>query len=789
MFKLVQYELIKVIQKKSLIAFFVILSIVNVGIFAYAQNYDSSCYPLAYQKLQNQLTNVPHEKRYEFMKAQYEKYDAFYVLEQLSHLRMNQEDNQYMIDEILDKYPSIEEKYSSLYQDNHNPFYTQNLESEVVFLSDIMKEFQTLHDYPLYIQNIKEKAATISSISIFQKDNSFEEKNIQKTANDYANLFNTSITYETEKGICEALSFPMTSVILMLAMLVLSLMMVIDEKEKKLFSIIKITSLGQSSTIIAKCIVMVIIIGVMTTVLITSQLIYASFLYGIGDLSRSVQSLASYINCPFSLTVQQFICIFILIKWLSASVIGLLMILMAVLFNNKILTILGVIIVLIIEYIFFMFIPPLSPFYLLKYLNLVSILQTDSFFQIYRNVNVFNHLISLQSLTFIVVIILFSLLLILNIVVYHLKKDMSIKNNTFKILRFSHSPCLSLIGQELWKTMIMQKVFIICIACICVQYYQYQHISIYLDNDTMIYQKYMDELAGPLTLEKERWILLQQENYDHLHDQLQQITNKEKDNLITTLQAQQMRNSLEQELIGEEAFQKVMEQYHGIQENSQKQFVFEIPYQQYFIETTWTFMPVLFICLCLIIGVSYMLTYEYQNQMQIVTQATFKGNHFILGIKILLSFLIGGLIFSIVMLFPFVLMQKTYGFSSLFASIISIQELSLLPSWLSLFMAGLISILLKIFAIICMIMGIHAIGVKVRHYLLTVFISVGLFFVPLLLSYGGYHLLDSMSLYPLLFNGQFVFTSQGFMQLLFSFIGYSLVFIASVKYVFYKYKG
>ena len=110
------------------------------------------------------------------------------------NLRLHEKDNQYMIDSILTDYPNIEEKYGKRYQENHTPYYTSDLESEVSFFKEVLQEFQLLNDYPAYICNIQEKQGkAISQISIFQTSDSLEQKNIQKTAQDYQSLINTPI--------------------------------------------------------------------------------------------------------------------------------------------------------------------------------------------------------------------------------------------------------------------------------------------------------------------------------------------------------------------------------------------------------------------------------------------------------------------------------------------------------------------------------------------------------------------------------------------------------------------
>lgn len=789
MLQLIKFEFIKFLQKRNLIAFLIILCILNIGIFAYTQNLDSQIPPSSYHQLQTELQTISNDKRYQFIKDKYETYHGFLIIEQLINLRMNEKDNQYIIESILNENPQVEEKYGKLYQENHDPIYTSHLESEVTFLEEILKEFQKLYDYPLYIQNIQDKAKTLSSISIFQKDGSFEQKNNQKTAQDYLARIDTPLIYESEKGVTSALSFPVTSFLIMLSMMVLVSSMILEEKEKKLFAIIKITSQGQYPTMLAKCFVMIIMVGVITTMMMVGQLVYSSVIYGLGDLSRSVQSLSQYSQCPFSLSVQQFIGLFILMKCLAASFIGLIMLLIAILSKNKLFAIIISIVIIIIEYLLYLFIPSLNSLYLFKYFNLISVLQTDSFFQVYRNVSCFKNLISLQMLILIGLLSLFIIFIIIDTFVYHYKRNMNIELVELPQFKNFQSQSLSLIKQESYKIFFIQKVFLLCILCILIQCYQYQHISIYMDNDEKIYQQYMKRLEGPLTNEKEQWILQEQKHYQDLNQQLATISKKREQGSLTQTQANAMQEQINEQLRGEQVFQRVFEQYEDIQNNPQKQFVYPVAYQKYFIDTNWLFMPTLLLCIFTIIGLSQVITYEYQNQMHKITQTSYRGNHYILNIKLSLSIGIGMLFLIIVLTPPFVLLQQTYGFSSLLAPAMSIQNFLLFPSWVSIGMICMMSLILKIYVVFIIIIGIFAIGIKVRNHLLTLFMSICLFLLPLLFAYGGYHFIDFISLYPLLFHGQFVSNIEGLLQILFSFIGYGILAVVSLKYIYTHYKS
>ena len=196
----------------------------------------------------------------------------------------------------------------------------------------------------------------------------------------------------------------------------------------------------------------------------------------------------------------------------------------------------------------------------------------------------------------------------------------------------------------------------------------------------------------------------------------------------------------------------------------------------------------LILSLFLIMSMSHMMSYEYQNHANLVTQLTLKGRKPVLKIKLRLSLLIG-FIFLMMTMFPSLfLLQQKYGFASLSASATSIQDFVIFPSWISIGMICLASFVLKILAVMSMIVIIHVVGVKTKNHLLTLFMSTAFLLMPMILSYGGYHVLDAISLYPLFFAGQYISSVQGLLQILFSLLGYGILSVLGLRYLFAYYQ-
>jgi len=782
MLTLIHFEFEKLLGKKKRLGFFVIIILFNIGLFAYFQNINLTFTNQAYQRLNTYLTTIPNEQRYDHIKTEYEKYQAFLLIEEVDQLQ-----DQTMKEQILQENPQIEE-YRKLYQKGYDLIYTTNLESKVSFLEGIYEEFEILHSYPRYLQNIQDKAKTISHISIFQSEDESNEKNIQKTAQDYQDLMNTKIVYEIQKGIKDAISFPLTMFLIIIGLFVLTSSMILEDKELHFLSIIKLTKRGQFQTMIAQGIVMMIMVGFLLILMLASQLLYMEMTIGLGDLWRSVQSLASYYQCPFSLTVGEFILWNLIIKWIVLSIIGSFMMLVMIIAKNRITAMMTIVSVIVVEYILYLLISPLSPFYLFKYINMMTLMQSEILFQIYRNVDIMGTPVSIFWIISFVIIVLMICLWIGCLVVYYRKKE--VQTTVFVLpyqLKRRHLS-LSLLGQEVYKCLWGHKVMMLMLLCIAILGYQYSQLSIYQEADVLVYKEYMKKLAGPLTSKKEMWIEKEQARYEDIHQKLADIQAQRDRGEITELQKINLSSLLEQQVYYEKVFDKVLQQYERILEDPDIEFVFDHPYEQVFFTKTWTFVPTLLLCFMTLLGSSQMLTFEYQHHMDQLTKITIHGRKDMITYKLIVSLLICVIFFFITMLPTLLLFQDTFGFSSWGSSVISLQQCILLPSWMNILMACLLSYFIKLLAIVCMVVIMHMIAIRTKNHSLTLFISVLLFFVPLLLSYGNIHFLEPISLYPLLMNSLYIGYQKDLILLLCSFMIYVSLGGYSLYYVYRHYE-
>lgn len=774
------YELKKLFCQKKLIIFLVGLIIANVSSFAYYQNCNMRISNHAYAQFHQDIQSISNHQRYDYIEEEYQRYNAFLLLENINQLSLHKQKNKNIIDDIFKEYPYIAQ-YKTEFQRGYSLKYTSSLESEVTFLQNIYDEWKILHGYSDYLKDIEEKAKTIQSISIFQHNNS---DNIIKTARDYQSLKNIPISYELEKGVKDAISFPLTSYFLLVGLFVICSSMILEEREKRLFLLVKTTIKGQYQTIIAKCLSMMFVLGIMLCIMMLSQLFYMHMTIGLGNLTRTIQSLASYLYSSYQWNVIELIGVVTGLKYIAMCCIGLLMMLLMIVFQHKIYVIISMFTAIVVEFVLFLIISPLSSLYLFKYFNIIIFMQPEMLFQIYKNVSLGGSLISLSLFIFVMIIFLTFIIFTMCVYVYCSQKEKQINRLQISWKRKSHIS-LSLFSQEIYKCLWGQKVAIMLVLICAILGYQYSHLTIPKDIDNLVYQDYLKVLEGPLTLEKKLYVEKEKQTFESLHQKLLDIDQKFEQGIITLQQRIHMSEPIENRLMYEHVFDQVLTQYESIQENSDIEFVFSYPFEQMFFETTWTFIPILMMCFVTIIATSQIMTYEYQNQCQSLMKTTLKGNKYILKYKLLLSILLTVVIFVITQ-FPMILLfMKTYGFSSLNSSAISIG--CVLPSWMSILMVWIVHIFIQLFAMIVIVMVEHSFAIYTKNYNLSLFMTMLLFFVPLLLSYGNVHFLDSISLYPLLMNGLYVLENTKLMNLGCSLLGYGMILVISIKYIYKKY--
>lgn len=763
-------EMYKLWSKKGFLMILALMFTLNLSLFAYTQHQNEI--PLqAYKTLQNKLFTLPNEMRYAYICDYNETIQKHYILQQILLLEgKDDQKSQQQIDLLRSQYPDLNETTSRDFFKTAI-YYSGSLEKEVLFMQEVQKEMDQLHHYHNYLAQIQQKANEISSSSIFSKPTSFSAHNIKKTAQDFQGMDDIVIEYQLQIGIKEAIHFPLTDVLIILIVGVIAATIILEEKEKRLFSIIKPTVNGGRKTIQIKCSVMILSSIIPIILLYASNLIYMEIFCGLGHLHASLQSLAQYAQNTLHLSIGGYLILFLLTKWMAAIMIGAFMMLITLFSRHRVFCFGGMFLLLGSEFLLYQSLPHHQVISILRHINLISFLRTDVFYEMYYNVNLFSQAYSLQKLSQIFMILLALILFTVIILTYMKKQNLQMNPLEWIHQRKKKHIIPSLWIQESYKIFWIQKGIWIILFFGWIQFYSFSHPSIYVSLEEKSYMQYIEILQGKPSEKTDQFIASQEEHYHDLH--LQQEKNQEAfmQGHITKAQLDQMQSYLDSQLYGEAIFQRVVEQYTYVKEEPHREMMIPFGYQRLLFDTHFNLIPALFSILCITLIFSNLLCIEYPNRTDRLLLACQKGGkslrHYKLCIALCTTIFLT--LFSYFADISHIILN--YGYQGLGASITSLPELSFLPPLIPLLGLILLLFLLKLLAVCSVIFLLFALSKWFRQQAQVIFLLLMITAVPIILHIMGIYILDGISLYPLLCSGILIKNGQ-WLQIIFSMIVY-----------------
>ena len=166
-----------------------------------------------------------------------------------------------------------------------------------LMMNEQLEQLKAVGTYHQYLQSIDDTAATMTAVSIFADPNSFAYRNILKTPSAYDRVRSVQPVFAPSNGVLlVAQNIP--SDILMLFIIFTAVTVIFyKDRESGITGLIKPLRYGRTRLALTKT------ATVFTVCLFTEGIIFlmnlwiGSVRYGLGDLSRPVQSLAGYLGC------------------------------------------------------------------------------------------------------------------------------------------------------------------------------------------------------------------------------------------------------------------------------------------------------------------------------------------------------------------------------------------------------------------------------------------------------------------------------------------------------------
>lgn len=657
---------------------------------------------------------------------------------------------------------SEEEQYAAVYRqyknilDQKQDYRQAERKSQVV--DEALSGLATVTGYPEYLDGISREASRLTGFSVFgaKQEDSFSSRNIQKTFNDYEPLGSVKPSYDIDKGVCLIVDFPATDIFLLLTLLAICLCLITDEKDKGLFALIKCTKNGTGRTIAAKLAALFVLVLFVNTLVFTSSAAFAQASYGLGDLSRPVQSLPAMIGATLRLSVGQYLLLLFAVKTIGLAVVGMVILLFTQLSRHPILSIAGTILLAVASVCILLLIPATSGLNWLRVLNAACLVEPNRVLGQYCNLNLFGYPVGSIPVFLAFTVFLLLLMIAVNAFVFIRKKELSGRSSPLKavisrIRIFQPRVHSHFAWYEVRKIAGVNLAALILILFSLFQWFSAQNSSISLSADDYYYRHYMVTLAGKITPEKETFLKNEKAKYDAVHAEIQKIGESYEAGKITWEDKINQESSYDHALSGEASLSKVYDRYLYIQKHPGTQFVYDLGYEKLFgitdpdngLDSGIRLMIVLALCMCGVFSI------EYRTGMFKVLGTTPKGAKSTVICKLVISAVVSILLFVCAYLPDFILVGKTYGFGGLSV------PLSGLPSFENLgcfSILGYIVLLLGTRLLVCLAVScmILALSLLIRNSGYTALTALCIFAGPPLLHMVGIHLFDKASVIPLL---------------------------------------
>ena len=709
----------------------------------------------AYRAVEQEIAPMSMAEKGDFLHGKFIEMESLLKIDQYyqelayggSYLQQYRTENAAMFDQ-----------YAQEYKDKSYSLYTDDPATEYRLFNQLQNEYDTVAGYPDFLDGVQNKATQLAGISIFQNDKTgYDLKNIEVTAKVYAGLNAVDITYTPQKGLYTAISYAFTDLILLAAMLLLALLLVRQERDSGLLGLVRSLPGGRCKTALAKLGAFAISLLGVLALLYGVNLFYCGAAFGLGPLNRTIQSVPALMRCTMQITVGQYLFRFLLAKWAGAFVMGLWVMLAALAARRAAVGWLGALALPLAMLGIRTVIPATSHLNVIKYFNLVSLLQTNELLGNYRNLYWFGAPISLPLVEWAAALVFGGLLLAAFCAVFTRAPLLPAAKRGLALGLTHKTRPTTVYKEEGRKLLWMNGAAVFLAAFLAFGVYQGVSAESYIDADEIYYAYYMKHVSGPYTEESRNWLIAQGEEFKPMLETQRQVAAGN-----TPAEAMMAYSAIQQKYT---AYQQVVSSNIGgyLKAHPGAWLVYESGYRKLFglTNTAADVQDTLYAGLLCALCFSGLFAMERKGGMDEILHATPRGRQMTARAKLAKSAGAAGLIAVGTVLPHLWQIVRDYGLPALFAPAMSITEFAGTPAAITLSDVLLFWLLCRLAACLCMGAITLWLGQKLGNMLPALFISAAGFCMPALLCLSGMENgIEWLGAYPL-FHGAALLAEQG----------------------------
>jgi len=543
--------------------------------------------------------------------------------------------------------------------------YSDNVHTEYAIFKALAEAVNREAEHRDYIRSMEERAKSMLSVSLFTKGLSeFEKENIRRTPLDFAAVAEISLPVDISEGVEGFINASVTDLLLVLLLFSVCAFLFLSEENRSLSQITRPTANGRLPYVVSKLMAAGGLAMVLTVLFQLGNLLLMEWKYGLGDLSRPIQSVEGFMRCHLPISVGETILLYLAVKVLMMVFVSAFLCLLCILLKSGVLTCAVTALAAAASLICQVSISSLSYLNFLRYLNPVNALSVREFIKEYANLNFFSRPVSvLYAVIFLYSVLCIAALLAAMWAYCHTGEGQR-KRKPWGFLRFFKAPpflsgCHTrLVFHEAHKILISQKGILILLALVILQisfWQQSDHPPVVSAEDA-VFQSLCTNLSGGDSPENDRYIDAVQERNQEIEGKIEeiyasQLPEVEKENQVKALNMEKIS-------------QNVLVRLEAMQENvksNQAEYVYDGSYHTFLLYTNHDLERNISACLIIILLLSVVYNYEYSTGMSKLLTASFKGREETFWCKLGLSLFLTLAVYAASYIPQMVLYVKAFG--------------------------------------------------------------------------------------------------------------------------------
>ena len=640
--RLVRFELTKIWRKKQLLALLLVILLVNTGLHWYGNRATEIQPGLAsYKKAAEYLAPMSEQEKSDWLQTRAEDLEGLLVTDQIASW-MGRDENS--LEELSKEYRDTFRKWYPVYQKGDYLLFTDSLDQEITLTDELNEEAGQVTHYGEYLQEMQVSQKELNDISIFsEKKNvdsgegetvSFSQKNIEKSREDYRHRTAENVKWIPSKGPVSAMDSPVTGILFFVAIFLFAVWGIMEEKEKKLFFITRVTDRGILHDILARVAALGISCVLFGILMYGTNWLFYGISSGFWDLSLDIQSVSPYMQSCYTMTLGQFMIWSGLTKAVVAFWFGLLLQFVTILSRRKILSFVAGIVLLAANISLYEFLPSVGGISVFKYMNLMGVFHTENLYGDYLNFDIGDSPVSRTGLSLLLILILLVTGCVLVTVAFCRGTNFFLSGKFSSAKSFSLRSVLrdcifkahvGLFRHECHKLFITNRALLVLLGCLLLAGGYHASQNHQMSVREQYYKELMMELEGELSEKKEEILFSEKKRYDNAMEQLEKISGMEAEGRLSRFQAEEQRNQWNAVLVFYPAFQRAWQQYERIQKRGGV-FIYDTGYLYLFGVRGEGFLTELLVFVTgILLMFSNSVAMEYQNRTNLLICSSLFG--------------------------------------------------------------------------------------------------------------------------------------------------------------------